>query len=114
MGQFVESLPSKPLTKSEVLSMNDAREYCIRPESDEALIIALLGNNQVHALGFDTDTDQWVRIYSTEAEYSDEAFDEFEAEIYKWAEAEYGTRLDEEGDLKMSGPSDPRIGGTEV
>ena len=93
--------------------MDDAREYCIRPKSDEAFVISLLGDEQVHALGFDTDAEQWVQIYSTGMEYSDEAFDEFEEEIYSWAEAQYGNRLGEEGDLKMSGPSDPGIDGAE-
>lgn len=113
MGKSVGSLPSQPLTKREVLGMSDAREYCIRPESDEAFLITLLGDEQVHALGFDTNAEQWVQIYSTSMEYSDEAFDEFEAEIYSWAKDQYGDRLDDNGDLKMSGPNDPGINGRE-
>lgn len=52
MAKSVGSLPSRPLTKSEVLSMKEAREYCIRPESDEAFVLSLLSDTQVHALGF--------------------------------------------------------------
>lgn len=113
MEKAVRSLPSQPLTKQEVVGMGEAREYCIRPETDEAYIISLLGDDQVYALGLDTDADQWVRIYSTSMEYSDEAFDEFEEEIYNWAENQFCDRLGEEGDLKMSGPSDPGLDGTE-
>lgn len=92
--------------------MKEAREYCIRPESDEAFVLSLLSDTQVHALGFDTDAEQWTRIYSTEMEYSDEAFDAFEEEIYTWTEIQYGARLNDDGDLKMAGPSDPSIDDT--
>ncbi|MCU4754510.1 hypothetical protein OB919_21495 [Halobacteria archaeon AArc-curdl1] len=86
--------------------MDDAREYCIRPESDEAFALSLLGENQVHALGFDEDSEQWVQFYSTDMEFSEEAFQEFEDAIYGWVKARYESRLDD-GELKMSGPSDP-------
>jgi len=109
MAKTVDSLPSRPLTKREVLSMDDkAREYCIRPESDEAFIIAFLGDEGVYGIGFDVESEEWVRFYTADMDYSDEAFDEFEDEIYNWAKSQYGERLSE-GELKMVGPSDPSI-----
>jgi len=111
MSETVDSLPSRPLTKREVLSMEDqAREYCIRPESDEAFIISFIGDDGIHALGFDVDAEEWIQFYSTDTEYSDEAFDEFEDAIYDWAKSQYGERLGV-GDLEMVGPSDPSIEG---
>ena len=109
MAKIVDSLPSRPLTKGEVLSMKDrAREYCIRPESDEAFVICLLGDEGVHGIGFDVGTEEWVRFYTTDTDYSDEAFDEFEDAIYDWAKSQYGERLGV-GDLEMVGPSDPSV-----
>mgnify|MGYP000070736987 CR=1 FL=1 len=103
----VSSLPSRPLTKSEVISMDDkAREYCIRPESDEAYIICFIGESEIHALGFDSESEQWVQFFSTGTDYSDEAFEEYEEQIYSWARQQYEARLDS-GELQMSGPSDP-------
>lgn len=109
MASSVSSLPQRPLTKAEVLNMGDrAREYCIRPDSDEAYVISLIGQDSVHALGYTDDTESWVQIHRTDIEYSDEAFEAFEDAIYDWAEGEYGSRI-EAGELRMVGPDDPPL-----
>lgn len=86
----------------------NAREYCIRPESDEAFVISFLGDEGVHGLGYEEDSGDWVKFYSTDMDHSDGAFDGFEDSIYEWAESQYGDRL-ESGDLRMVGPDDPSI-----
>jgi hypothetical protein len=107
MTETVTSLPSRPLTKSEVVSIGDtAREYCIRPESDEAYIITVVGDKGIYALGFDEDKQQWVKFHQTDEEYTDEGFEILEAKVGSWAQLQYGDRLDE-GELRMAGPRDP-------
>jgi hypothetical protein len=107
MPTTVSSMPSRPLTKREVLGMDDAREYCIDPDADEAYVLMLLGDEHVHALGLDPESDEWVRFESERVENSDEShIDAFEDAIYDWADEHYGDRLGD-GDLKMAGPDDP-------
>lgn len=106
MVQTVSSLPPRPLSKREVLGMEDAREYCIDPTAEEAYIIMLFGQSQAHALSYDADAEGWVQFESEQIENSDEAsIDTFEDSIYEWADEKYGDRIGD--DLKMAGPDDP-------
>lgn len=107
MATTVSSLPDRPLSKREVLDM-EAREYCIDPDAEKAYAIVLLGNEQVHALGYDADAGEWVQFETEEFENSDdEHMDAFETSIYEWTDDHYGDRLGDDGDLKMVGPDDP-------
>jgi len=107
MPEPVSSLPDRPLTKDEVLSMSDAREYCIDRDVDEAYAISLMGENQVHALGYDAGAGGWVRFYSEKlSNDSTEAIDAFEDEIYQWLDEHFSEELDS-GKLSLAGPSDP-------
>ncbi|WP_265109609.1 hypothetical protein [Halosolutus halophilus] len=109
MSKLLSSLPSRPLKKSEVLSMSDkAREYCIRPESNEAFVISFLGENQVHALGFDEDAEQWVQFHTTDMAYSEESAQALDDAINRWTKSQYGERIDD-GDLYMAGLDDPPV-----
>jgi len=100
--ETVSSLPSRPLERLELMSMEDASEYCVRPASEEVYVIALIGENQVHGLGYDDEVDGWVQFESVPMEYSEEAADEFEESIDEWVESMYATEL-EAGDLVMVG-----------
>jgi hypothetical protein len=107
MATTVSSMPDRPLTKREVLDM-EAREYCIDPAAEEAYAIILFGDEQVHALGLDPDTSEWVQFASEQISNSGEEYiDAFEESIYEWADDHYADRLGDDGDLKMSGPDDP-------
>lgn len=113
MTETVDALPDRPLTKREVLSMEDrAREFCIRPETDEAFVISFMGDDGIHAVGFDEGAGGWVRFYTADMDYSDEAFDQFVDEINGWADEQFGDRL-ASGELKMSGPDDPPVDDSE-
>lgn len=108
MATTVSSLPDRPLSKLEVLGMNDAREYCIDPDADEAYIILLLGDSNAHALGYDPDAGGWVQFETEKIEHNDEEHvSAFEDTIYDWADEHYAERLGDDGDLKMVGPDDP-------
>lgn len=109
MTVSVPSLPPRPLTKAEILEAEDnAREYCIDLLEEVAYIFTYIGEENVYALGFDDNDEEWVVISDSDIEYSDEAVKEFEEKIYTWAETHYGDEL-EEGTLVMSGPVDPSI-----
>lgn len=104
----ISSMPDRPLTKTEVLGMSEAREYCIDPNAEEAYIIMLLGRSQAHALGFDPEASEWVQFETEQISNSDESsIDTFEDAIYEWADDTYGDRLGDDGDLTMAGPADP-------
>jgi hypothetical protein len=85
-----------------------AREFCVRPETDEAFVISLIGNEGIHALGFDTDVEEWIQFSTADMEYSDEAADQFFDEINQWAESQFDSRL-QSGELRMVGPDDPPL-----
>lgn len=108
MTETIASMPSRPLRKSEVLAnADDMREYCVNPTTEEAYVVVLLGEDRVHALGFDEAADGWVSFYTEQiSNTTEEAMDALEAAIYEWAETEFGNRL-EEGELRMVGPDDP-------
>lgn len=103
----VSSIPPRPLSKREVLNM-DAREYCIDPDAEKAYVIILLGNEQVHALGYDADAGVWVQFESELFENDDDQHAEvFEDAIVEWSESKYGDRLGDDGDLKLVPLGDP-------
>lgn len=112
MTETIESLPTRPLTKAEVLSLrDDMREYCIDPEADEAYVVSMFGRKKIHALGYDENAEGWVKFYSEDlAKDTKEDIDAFEEVITEWAEERFGERL-KSGELKMSGPDDPPIDG---
>lgn len=102
MAKSLSSLPGRPLSKSEVLSMDGAREYCIDPDAEEAYSIVLLGDEQVHALGLDPDDSKWVQLETELVENSDdEHANAFENAIVEWVETNYGDRLGDDRDLKL-------------
>ncbi|EMA08165.1 hypothetical protein [Haloarcula marismortui] len=99
---MVSSLPDRPLSKAEVVSDTDRfREFLIDPDAEEAFAISLLGDEEVHALGFVEEDSEWVRFYSENvSNTSDEAMDQFEEEIFEWGKENYGDRIDS-GELKF-------------
>lgn len=104
----VSSIPPRPLSKADVLDMDGAREYCIDPDAEIAYAIILLGREQVHALGYDSDAEAWVQVETELRENDDDQHAAaFEATLAKWVEAEYGDRLGDDGDLKMVPLGDP-------
>lgn len=101
VNKTVSSLPSRPLTKHEVLSNENMAEYCTNPEAEEAYVVSLLGKNQVHALGYDAEAGGWVQFETAPMEFSEESADEYEAAILDWSESEFGDRLGDDGELEM-------------
>ena len=103
---IMSSMPDRPLTKTEVLDM-DARAYCIDPDADEAYVIVLFGETQVHALGYAAAAGGWVQFESEPIENSDtDTIDAFEDVVVRWTDDHYAERLGDGGDLKISGEGD--------
>lgn len=88
--QSIESLPSRPLSTTEVESLDGAAPYSGQPLLDRIFAIMLVTDELTYALGFDEDQESWVVIERADNDLGGEATEQIDTAINEWVEDTYG------------------------
>lgn len=107
MVKTVSSLPGNPLDLDEVVRMDETYEYTVFSDTEDVVVILILGNNKAHALGYDKDAGGWVPIENAAIEEQAEGHERIESKIERWVISNYGDEL-ASGDLEMVTPGKRR------
>jgi hypothetical protein len=88
--ETVDSLPPRPLTTSEVESLDGAAPYSGQPLLDRIFAIMLVTDELTYALGFDEDRESWIVIERADNDLGGEATERIDTAINEWVEDRYG------------------------
>lgn len=103
MPKTVSTLPDEPLELDEVLKMDETYEYSMFSETEEVVVVLLLGDEMAHALGYDEQAGGWIQFETVPIEDADEGMDTIESAIDTWVTSNYGDEL-VSGELEMITP----------
>lgn len=101
----LSALPDRPLKKQELRELDSAGPYSIRRHSDEAYAIVIVGDEQVHGLGYDDDRERWFDVKSVPLPYSAEKAGRLKRATLEWVELTYPSAV-ENGDIEHLGRDD--------
>lgn len=87
--QIVDSLPARPLTTSEVESIEGVSPYSGQPALDRIYAVLLVSGDVGYGLGFDEDRESWIVIERADYEL-EEASEKLDTAINEWVENTYG------------------------
>jgi len=100
MTDTLEKIPPRPLLLNEAVGMENAFEYALRPDTEEVLVLLVVGEDRAHALGYEAEREGWVTIEHVPIADPEKSVPEIERAIEAWTEEAYGEEL-ASGDVEM-------------
>lgn len=90
----LSALPDRPLTKQELMQLDEAGAYSIRRSSDRAYAIVFIGSEQVYGLGYDADRERWFDVKSVPLPHSAKKAQRLKQAMFDWMELTYPSAVE--------------------